>query len=250
MRRLAGLAALAVLMSAGGVRAQMTMGPPSPSAPYGPPIEDDRVYVHGLLDQAEVRGDATGASLRWMGEAWIGTDENRLWLKSEGQLRAHGQVEDGQQELLYDRPITPFFDLQAGARYGLDSGPGRGWAAVGVQGLAPYRIHVSATAYAGDRGRTAAKLEASSDLLLTQRLILSPQIEINLYGRDDPVRRIGSGLADVDAGLRLRYEITRKVAPYVGVNEQAAFGETARLAHAAGDRAEAIRVVVGVRSWF
>ena len=228
----------------------MSMGPPSPTAPYGAPVDDERVFVHAVLDQTESRVDASGASLRWMGEAWLGTDENRLWLKSEGQLRAHGQVEDGQQEALYDRPVSPFFDVQAGARYDLDSGPGRAWAAVGIQGLAPYRIHVAATAYAGGQGRTAARLEASSDLLLTQKLILSPQIELNLYGRDDPARRIGSGLADLDAGLRLRYAITRKFAPYLGLSEQAAFGETARLIRAAGERTQALRLAVGVRAWF
>ncbi|MDR3507232.1 MAG: copper resistance protein B [Caulobacteraceae bacterium] len=242
--------ALAILATASAARAQMSMGPVTASAPYGLPMEDDPILIHGLLEQAELRGDGQGADLRWMGEAWVGNDESRLWLKSEGLLRPHGKVEDGQTELLYSRPVSPFFDLRLGGRYDLDSGPGRGWAAAGISGLAPYRIHVSAMAYAGDRGRAAAKLEASSDLLLTQRLILSPQIEMNLYSKGDPARRIGPGLSDLDAGLRLRYEITRKFAPYIGVSETARFGQTADMTRRAAERSSDTRFVLGIRSWF
>ncbi|HEY2662145.1 MAG TPA: copper resistance protein B, partial [Caulobacteraceae bacterium] len=200
--------------------AQMTSmppGAPTEAAPFGSPVDDQRVYIHAALEQLDSRVTGDGADLRWMGEGWIGTDSNRLWIKSEGQLDRHGQVSDGQLELLYDRPISPYFDVQAGARFDLDSRPGRGWAALGVEGLAPYRIYVAATGYLGDGGRAAAKLEASYDLLLTQRLILSPQGEVNLYSRADPIRHIGAGVSQLDAGLRLRYEITRKFAPYIGV---------------------------------
>ncbi len=248
----AALALLGTFAAAHPVAAQTmgAMGPPSEAAPYGSPVGDERVYVHGLLDQFEVRtGEGPGA-LRWDGEAWIGTDSDRLWLKAEGQRDAQGQVSDGRLEALYSRPISPYFDAQAGVRYDLDSLPGRTWAAFGVEGLAPYFFTVDAAGYVSGDGRLAARAMVSHDLLLTQRLILSPEAEVNLYSRDDPRRRIGSGLSDLDAGLRLRYEITRKFAPYLGVVYEGRFGRTADFAHAAGEQADAVKFTVGLRGWF
>ena len=166
-----------------------------------------------------------------------------------------GRVEDGRQELFYDRPITTYFDLQAGGRYDLDSGPGRGWGALGIEGFAPYDVTVSATAYASSSGHYAAKLEASDEVRFTQRLILEPQAELNLYTRSDPARGVRSGLSDVDLGLRLRYEITRKFAPYAGATYEHRVSPATDLAGAGGARADgersnAFRFAAGVRSWF
>jgi copper resistance protein B len=221
----------------------------SASAPYGPPMDDMASFSHLMLDQLEGRFGAGGDALRWSGEAWTGDDNNRLWLKSEGEVQ-NGRPEDARYEALYDRPLTSFWDLQAGARADIDSRPGRAWAALGVEGLAPFFVAVSATAYASDEGHLAFRLEGSDDIRITQRLILQPQIEINAYSRDDPDRVIGSGLSDLDGGLRLRYEITRKLAPYVGVVFERRFGRTADLAKAASEQADATRWVVGLRSWF
>jgi copper resistance protein B len=161
-----------------------------------------------------------------------------------------GQVEDSQQELFYSRPISTYFDAKLGARYDLDSLPGRGWGAVGVEGLAPLFFRVAATGYVSGDGHLSAKLEGSYDLLITQRLILQPQIEMNFYSMDDPARRVGSGLSDIDAGLRLRYEITRKFAPYVGVTYDGKFGSTAAFAAGAGEPLNQVRFAVGLRAWF
>ncbi|MDE2164428.1 MAG: copper resistance protein B, partial [Alphaproteobacteria bacterium] len=146
-------------------------------------------------------------------------------------------------------PLTTYFDLQAGLRSDLDSRAGRTWAAFGVQGLAPYFIDVSATAYASDSGQYAAKLEGSTDLLITQRLILQPQIEMNVYTKADAARGIGAGLSDLDAGLRLRYDINRKFAPYVGVVYTGKYGGTADFARAAGEPSGGLQFVFGVRTW-
>ena len=226
------------------------MGPPSEAAPYGAPVGDERVYIHGLLDQLEVRTGSGVGALRWDGEAWVGTDTNRLWLKAEGERDGQGAVSDGRIEALYSRPISTYFDVQAGVRYDLDSRPGRTWAAFGVEGLAPYFLTVDAAAYVSGDGRLAARTMVSYDQLLTQRLVLSPEVEFNLYSRDDPRRRIGSGLSDLDAGLRLRYETTRKFAPYIGVVYEQRFGRTADLVRAAGDRAGDVKFTAGIRSWF
>jgi copper resistance protein B len=220
----------------------------SSAAPYGAPVDDERIFYHAMLDQLEGRFGSTN-SFRWEGEAWAGTDAHRLWLKSEGTLTG-GEVENGQQQLLYSRPISTYFDAQIGARYDLDSLPGRGWGAIGIEGLAPLFFRVAATGYVSGDGHLAAKLEGSYDLLITQQLILQPQIEINFYTRDDPVRRIGSGLSDIDAGIRLRYEITRKLAPYVGVTYDGKFGSTASFAAGAGEPTNEIRFTVGMRAWF
>lgn len=219
----------------------------SSASPFGPPMGGMEVYTHVILSQLEGRFGA-GSSLRWSGEAWTGTDMNRLWLKSEGEV-TDGRLEDGQQEIFYDRPISSYFDLQAGIRSDIDAAAGRTWAAFGVQGLMPYFFEVSATAYASSSGHYAAKLEGSYDLLITQRLILQPQAEANFYSKADPARGLGSGLSDIDAGLRLRYEFSRKFAPYIGVTYEGRLGGTAGIARAAGERTDDVRLTVGVRAW-
>jgi copper resistance protein B len=239
-------AAVAVALASG-----LAVGAASPdalaAAPFGSPVDDQRIYVHGLLEQLEARLDGND-SFRWQGEAWLGTDSNRLWIRSEGLL-TDGRSQDGQQELLYARPVSTYFDLQAGIRYDLDSYAGRAWAALGVEGLAAYFFRTSATVYASDTGQWAAKLSGFYDELLTQHLILEPQAELNLYTSADPARRIGAGLSAIDAGLRLRYEISRKLAPYLGVSYHRQFGQTARYA-AAGDAINDTCLLIGVRTWF
>ena len=243
------LVALATLFASPIAFAHESDGEATEAAPFGAPVDDEHVFTHVLLNQFEGRF-GSGSAFRWSGEAWAGTDTDRVWLRSEGEAEAEGgDIRDGQQELFYARPISTYFNLQAGVRYDLDSGPGRGWLAFGVEGLAPYFFNVAATGYIGESGRLAAKFEASYDLLLTQRLILQPEIEMNFYSKSDPARLIGSGLSDIDAGLRLRYEIVRKFAPYIGVSYERKFGETADFATAHGERADDVRLTVGVRMW-
>lgn len=221
------------------------------ASPYGNLIPDDRVYVHGVFNQLEGRfGD--GQYLRWDGQAWLGTDYDRLWLKSEGRYDAanRGAMTDGDQEALYDRPISRYFDLQAGVRADLDSGPTRTWAALGVQGLAPGFWNVEATLYASDGGHYALRTNASYDLYLSQRLVLQPQFETNWYTAEDRGRGIGAGLSDVDAGFRLRYDISRKLSPYLGVAWQRFAGGTAGLNREHGERTSDVRFLLGLRTWF
>lgn len=137
-----------------------------------------------------------------------------------------------------------------GLRQNSGVGPDRSWLAFGVQGLAPYWFEVDATAYVGDGGRTALRLGAECELLVTQRLILQPRVEADLYGKGDPARDIGKGLSDLTAGVRIRYEFSRQFAPYVGVEWANRFGETADLARAAGEPTRNTRCVAGVRLWF
>jgi copper resistance protein B len=228
--------------------AQASGADPGVGAPFGTPVADQRVYSHAQFNEFEGRFGAGNGSFRWDGEAWVGTDTNRMWLKSEGFASA-GAAEDGQQELLYARPISTYFDLQAGARYDLDSAPGRGWAALGIEGLAPQFFKVSATAYVSDAGHVAAKLTGSYELMLTQQLILEPLLELDWYSKADPRRQIGSGLSELDTGLRLRYEVVRKFAPYIGVSYHKKISSTATFALANDGRADALQFALGLRMW-
>jgi copper resistance protein B len=245
------LAASFAIVSAGSpANAQMQMGSAdmaSSAAPFGAPVDDEHVFYHAMLSQLEGRFGRDN-NFRWEGEGWAGTDMNRVLLRSEGTVSS-GKVEDGQQEIFYSRPISTYFNALVGTRYDLDSGPGRGWAALGVEGLAPLFFHVAATGYMSDTGHYAAKLEGSYDLLLTQTLILQPQIEMNLYSKADPSRMVGSGLSDIDTGLRLRYEISRKFAPYLAVTYENKFGQTAGFARSNSDPTSKLRFTFGVRVW-
>lgn len=247
MKRFALSLAAFLLVTAHPALAEMSMTS-TPAAPFGAPVDDEHVFYHFQFDQLEGRF-GNDASLKWEGEGWAGTDTNRVVLKTQGEL-TKGTLEDGDQELLYARPISTYFNLQGGVRYDLDSAPGRGWAAFGIEGLAPHFFHVSGTGYVSDQGHFAAKLEGNYDLLLTQSLVLQPQIELNFYSKDDPMRGVGSGLADVDTGLRLRYEITRKVAPYVAVTYENKFADSANFARAGGEQTSALRFAVGLQTWF
>ncbi len=250
------LTAAALLSGVTAVQAQTAPATSSPpmadmnQSAMMPPVMDNGIYAHAVLDQFEGRVGGPNPAFRWDGQAWIGTDYDKLWLKSEGFVQNHGRVEDGQHELLYDRAISTYFDLQAGLRSDIDSGTTRNWAAFGVQGLAPLFFDLEATGYVSDQGHLAARVVASYDLLLTQRLILQPEAEFNFYSKSDPGRAVGPGLSDVDAGLRLGYEVSRKFAPYIGVAYQGKFGQTADFARRDGETAQAVRLVFGIRSWF
>lgn len=202
-----------------------------------------------LIDRLEYFDgrDARGIALDAQG--WYGTDANKLWLKTEDETGA-GRLQDLRFEALWAHPLGIYWNTQLGVRHDFGAGPDRTWAAFGIQGLAPYWFDVEATFYVGQSGRTAFRFESEYELLLTQRLVLQPRFEVNLYGRDDPQLGIGSGLSDAAAGLRLRYEFTRKFAPYVGVEFERKFGRTADFARNAGEPAFDPRLVAGVRFWF
>ncbi|KIU37247.1 copper resistance protein CopB [Methylobacterium radiotolerans] len=221
------------------------------AAPYGNPIRDDRVYAHAFLDQFEGRLGSE-SYFRYDGQAWIGDDYNKLWLKSEGRYNAdnRGRFSDGDHEALYARPISTYFDMQVGVRSDIDSLRNRTWAAFGIQGLAIGFWNLELTGYASDNGRFAFRGNASYDLYLTQRLILQPQIEMNAYSKADRGRELGSGVSDIDMGLRLRYEFTREIAPYVGLSYQQFLGGTADYRRRSGEGSGDLRALAGLRLWY
>lgn len=213
----------------------------------GMDMADDKPYGRLLLNKLE-HADRDRA-LRLEGEAWYGGDYNKLWLKVDAG-RARDGLTASRLELLWDRNVATYWSSQMGIRHDVGEGPARNWVAVGMQGLAPYWFEMEATAYVGQGNRTAARLNIDYELLFTQRLILQPNLEMNLYGKSDPARAIGAGLSDIDLGARLRYEITRQFAPYIGVTWNRKFGDTADFAQAVHLDARDTVLVVGIRMWF
>ncbi|HEL4100811.1 copper resistance protein B [Stenotrophomonas maltophilia] len=210
---------------------------------------DNAIHSYMLLDRLEAWDADPGTGLAWEGQGWIGTDLNRLWLRSEGE-RSDGRTEAADLELLYGRSIATWWDLVAGVRQDFKPGRAQTFAAIGVQGLAPQKFEVEATAYFGERGQFGARFEAEYELLLTNRLILQPMVGIEAYGKNDPARGIGAGLSTAEFGLRLRYEFTRKFAPYIGLVHERALGNTADLRRNELESADDTRIVVGLRTWF
>jgi copper resistance protein B len=202
-----------------------------------------------LIDQLEVFHGRNGNGQNWEAEGWYGNDSDKLWIRTEGEL-SRGTLEDGDLEAFWNRNIATYWSSQLGARQDLGAGPDRTWAAFGVQGITPYWFDLEATGYVGASGRTAARLRAEYELLFTQRLILQPELETNLYGKNDPQRRIGSGVSDVQFGMRLRYEFQRQFAPYIGVNWVRRIGTTAEYAQQDGQSALDRQIVAGLRLWF
>ncbi len=216
---------------------------------HGGGMNDDPLLTMLTVDQFEIRAGDGDTPLVWDAEGWLGKDLNKLWIKTDGEY-VDGRVEETELQILYSRAISPFWDLQAGWRRDIRPTPDLDWFAFGIKGLAPYYFDVDAALFVGENGRTAARLQLEYEFMLTQRLILVPEAEVNFYGKDDPEVGIGSGLADTELGLRLRYEIRREFAPYIGVNWSHLYGDTADYAREEGEDADDFRFVVGIRFWF
>lgn len=211
--------------------------------------DDDPLLSMLLVDQLEIRSSEGEKTQALEAEAWVGRDLNKIWLKAEAE-QTEGHTEEVELQLLYSRAIAAYWDVQVGVRQDFKPEPTRSWGTVALKGLAPYFFDVDAALFIGEGGRTAARLEVEYELLLTQRLILSPEVELNFHGQNDPDVRIGSGLSDASAGLRLRYEIRREFAPYIGVNWNKAFGNTADFLRADGEAVEDTQWLIGIRAWF
>ncbi len=203
-----------------------------------------------VFDHLEAWDNAHGSGQAWGIDSWFGNDINRLWIRSEGE-RSENALGDWSVDALYGHSISPWWDVVAGVRH--DNGresPDLTRAAFGLQGMSPYKFEVSAMAYIGGPRKAELAFEVEYDVLLTNRLILQPVVEASIVADDDPRRGVGKGLSSVEAGLRLRYEFTRKFAPYVGFVHERAFGDTADLHRDAGEGVSESRWVAGVRFWF
>ena len=218
------------------------------NAPGGHQVHDSGVNAMLLINQLEWQG-GDGNAQSWDIKGWVGGDIDRLWLRSEGE-RSAGRTESAEAQALWGHAIGPWWDVVGGVRQDFKPGDSQTWAALGVQGMALYNFEAEATLFVGESGHTAARLEGDYDILLTNRLILQPTAELNFYAQNDPQRGVGSGLSESELGLRLRYEIRREFAPYVGVSWNRAYGQTAQYARGEDEDINQLRWVVGVRLWF
>ena len=201
-----------------------------------------------MLDRLEF-SPKYGGSYHWEGEGWIGGDINRLALRSQGEGSSDEGAENVEVQALYSRALDPWWNVVAGVRHDFRPTPQRTYATIGIMGLAPYWFEIDAQAFLSDRGDAHFRLEAEYDQRITQKLILQPSAEINIAAQDVPDLGIGSGLSEVELGLRLRYEVTRQFAPYIGVQWERKLGGTARYARDEGEDISATRVVMGIRFW-
>lgn len=216
--------------------------------------QDDSVYSFLLFEQLEFRSDDGPDFLRWDVQNWLGDDYNKLWIKTEGEQLTRSENGDVEVQALFSRLVAPFWDLQLGLRYDAAYGPGptasRAFAVIGLQGLAPYWFELEPALFVSDDGDVSGRVTALYDMLFTQRLILQPRFETNIAMQSVEEFGVGSGFNDVDIGLRLRYEIRREFAPYVGFSWLRKLGETAELARDGGEGVSNLAVVAGLRFWF
>ena len=245
-------------------------GPPPAEAFEGPQHAADAIYGADVMARARATNHATHGDMKtgtlmverleariaeghdaflWDVQGWYGGDIDKFVVKSEGEGELGGTVEDAEIQALWGHAIGPWFDLQAGVRLDLEPET-RSHLVVGVQGLAPYMFHVDGALFLSDRGDLTARIEGEYDQKITQRLILQPRVELELAAQDIPEREVGAGLTKFETGLRLRYEIAREFAPYVGVGYEAKLGETADIARAAGEDPDGLALLLGLRAWF
>lgn len=219
-------------------------------ADWEPPMHDPGPFAMVLADRLETGFAGEEDHYLWDAQGWYGGDRNRLWWKTEGEGEQGSSPDDAELQLLYGRMVAPFWDLQIGIRHDLRPRPDRSHVVLGLQGVAPYEFEVDAALFLSTEGDVTARVEFEYELLLTQRLILQPRLEINAAASDDRETGIASGVNTTELGVRLRYEFGRKFAPYLGVSWQQSHAGSADLARAAGAPTSLTSLVAGVRFWF
>jgi copper resistance protein B len=213
-------------------------------------VSDDQINMMVKVDQLEYRFGEHDEFVVWDAAGWIGTDYDKIVFKTEGEKIVGGATESVEGQILYRRLISKFFDAQVGVRHDFRPGPTRTYGVLGVQGLAPQWFEVDANAFVSERGDVSLRLEVEYDLLLTQRLILQPVMEVEAALSQDEAIGQGDGLRSIELGLRLRYEVSREFAPYIGVNWEKSFGDSADFKRAEGEETGNVSFVTGVTFWF
>ena len=215
----------------------------------GAMTEDDPLLYLFKADQFELRdGDEEEAAV-FEGHFWAGKDLDKLWIKAEIEA-TEDETESAEWQLLYSRAIDANWDLQVGLRADVEPEPERNWLAFGFYGVAPYWFEVDSALFVEEDGQVNLRFEAEYEMMLTQKWVLAPEIELNWYSDDDDDLAIAAGFAEVEAGIRLRYEITRHIAPYVGVNYEGLLGDTRDLAKDSDEETSDTQLVAGLRFWF
>lgn len=203
-----------------------------------------------FVDRLEYRALDGQDGYAWKSEIWTGGDIDRFVLASEGEAEGGGAVEKAELRLLWRHAVNPWFNMELGVRHDIRPAPQRTYAVAGIEGLAPYWIEVEGQLMLSDKGDAHARIEAYHDMRLAQRLIFRPEVEANFAFQDVPELGIGAGLAGVGLGGRLRYQLTPRLAPYVGVQWDHKVGNTADFARTAGEKVSGTSLVMGIHAWF
>jgi copper resistance protein B len=225
----------------------------APRHDWPSPVDDEEPETYLLTELLEYRAGSGSGDARWDVFGWHGGDYDRLWLKSEGGAETGESAGEADFQVLYGRLVSPFFDFQLGLRYEErwtpETGRGRAHLAVGVQGLAPYYFDVEPTLFVSQRGDVSARFTVTYDVLLSQRLVLQPRFEGTAAWQENEDFQVGSGVNTVETGLRVRYEIMREFAPYIGLSYENRYGETAQFLREEGGTPEQWLFVSGLRLW-
>lgn len=245
--KLRSLMAIATLLANSLVWGYEPAGTP---ADWPNPIPDQKPYWMVLVDRLETRFADEVDTYVWDMQGWYGGDYNRLWVKTEGEGEQGKSPESAELQLLFSRRFAPFWDWQLGIRHDVDPNPQRTYAVLGVQGVMPYEFEWDSALFVSNKGDVTARIEAEYDLRITQRLILQPRLEINAAASEVPELGLGSGLNNTELGVRLRYEIKREFAPYIGVSWEKLYGGTADFSESEQEPTSVVSIVVGVRAWF
>lgn len=212
-------------------------------------LMDKRAFVHLLVDELEAADAGDQNDVAWDIDLWVGGDFRKFWMKTQGE-QSDTEEDRTELQLLYSKAILPFWDLQAGVRRDFEGADDRNWAVVGLTGLAPYFFDVEAELFFAEGGQSSVRLRGEVEYLITQRLILTPELEIVGYGRNEPDRFIGSGLSEIEFDVRLRYEIRREFAPYIGLTWNQLQGSSADFTTNSGRDDSDTVLTIGVRTWF
>jgi len=204
---------------------------------------DDPLRTMLIVDKLEILNNDENTRV-WEGSFYIGYDIDKLYVYSDGEATKEG-LEVSQNELVYSRAIAPFWDIQAGIAYDKNADDTKTWGEIAIAGLAPYYFETRAALLFNEDGNVGLRLDAEYEALLTQKLILTPSVEAEFYTKDDPELQLGSGLSSLEAGLRLRYEIIREFAPYIGVTWEKTFGNTNEY-----NPIDETNLLLGIRLWF
>ncbi len=204
---------------------------------------DDPLRTMLIMDKLEILNNDENTRV-WEGSFYIGYDIDKLYIYSDGEATKDA-LEFSQNELVYSRAIAPFWDIQAGIAYDKYSSGSRTWGEIAIAGLAPYYFESRAALLFNSEGNVGLRLDLEYEALITQKLILTPSLEAEFYSKDDPELKLGSGLSSLEAGLRLRYEIVREFAPYIGITWDRNFGNTYDYSPV-----NESNLLVGLRFWF
>jgi len=209
-------------------------------------VEDDPLITK-VMGEIEVHNESNSKS--WNLNAWVGKDLNKFWIKTEGEI-TNGETEESELQLLYSKAISPFWDMQFGIRKDFKPKPSRTWGVITAKGIAPYLLETDASLFVGNSGQLAIRLDTEYEYMLTQKLVLSPEIEVNIHSKDDEIVGTGKGVSDINAGIRLSYEVTREFAPYLGFNWGKKYGNTANFSINEGEDIEESQLTTGIHFWF